>query len=55
MPEIVTSAPYEDPEHPSIRFNIKWTDNITKHLLFYKTDKVKGFLEELKLSDILNA
>ena len=53
VPEIVTSSPYEDHEHPSIRFNIKKTDDITKHLLFYKVDKVKSFSEELKLSDIL--
>ena len=53
IPEIVTSSPYEDHEHPSIRFNIKETDDITKHLLFYKVDKVKSFSEELKLSDIL--
>ena len=53
IPEIVTSTPFEDPEHPSIRFNIKETDDVTKHLLFYKTDKEKSFSEELKLSDVL--
>jgi hypothetical protein len=53
IPEKVTSTPYEDDEHPSIRFNIKETDDVTKHLLFYKTDKEKSFSEELKLSDVL--
>ncbi|MDB4831841.1 hypothetical protein OAH28_04080 [Hyphomicrobiales bacterium] len=53
IPEKVTSTPYEDDEHPSIRFNIKENDDVTKHLLFYKTDKEKSFSEELKLSDVL--
>lgn len=53
IPEKVMSTPYEDHEHPSIRFNIKETDDVTKHLLFYKTDKEKSFSEELKLSDVL--
>jgi len=53
IPEKVTSTPYEDPEHPSIRFNVKENDDVTKHLLFYKTDKEKSFSEELKLSDVL--
>ena len=53
IPEKVMSTPYEDHEHPSIRFNIKENDDVTKHLLFYKTDKEKSFSEELKLSDVL--
>ncbi|MDC1260676.1 hypothetical protein N8014_03765 [Pseudomonadota bacterium] len=53
IPEKVMSTPYEGHEHPSIRFNIKENDDVTKHLLFYKTDKEKSFSEELKLSDVL--
>ena len=53
IPELVTSTPYEDQEHPSIRFNVKESDDVTKHLLFYKTDKEKSFSEDLKLSDVL--
>ena len=53
IPEIVTSTPFEDPEHPSIRFNIKETDDVTKHLLFYKTDKEKSFSEGHYPPDIL--
>ena len=45
IPELVTSTPYEDQEHPSIRFNVKESDDVTKHLLFYKTDKEKSFSE----------
>ena len=39
IPEEVISAPYEDHEHPSIRFEIKENDDVTRHLLFCKTDK----------------
>ena len=53
IPEKVKSTPYEDHEHPSIRFNIKETEDVTKHLLFYKTDKKKSFSEGHKPSDIL--
>ena len=35
----VTSTSYKDHEHPSLRFNIKENDEITKHLLYFKTDK----------------
>ena len=49
----VTSTPYEDHEHPSIRFNIKETEEVTKHLLFYKTDKENTFLEGRNPNDIL--
>ena len=51
--EEVISAPYEDHEHPSIRFKIKENDDVTKHLLFYKTDKENTFLEERNPTDIL--
>ena len=53
IPEKVTSTPYEDHEHPSIRFNIKETKEVTKHLLFYKTDKENTFLEGRNPTDIL--
>ena len=53
IPEIVTSTHYEDPEHPSIRFNVKESDDVTKHLLFYKTDKEKSFSEGHYPPDIL--
>ena len=49
----VTSFPYEDHEHPSIRFNIKDDEDVTKHLLFYKTDSKKSFSEGREPSDIL--
>lgn len=49
----VTSFPYEDHEHPSIRFDIKDDEDITKHLLFYKTDSRKSFSEGREPSDIL--
>ena len=49
----VTSTPYKDHEHPSLRFNIKENDEITKHLLFFKTDKNKSFSEGRTPSDIL--
>ena len=53
IPEKVMSTPYEDHEHPSIRFNIKENDDVTKHLLFYKTDKENTFLEGRNPTDIL--
>ena len=53
MPKIVTSTPYEDHEHPTIRFEVKENEDVTKHLLFYKTDKKKSFSEGHKPSDIL--
>lgn len=53
VPKEVISIPYEDHEHPSVRFNLKENDDVTKHLLFYKTDKQKSFSEGNKPSDIL--
>ncbi len=53
IPEKVTSTPYEDHEFPNIRFNIKENEDVTKHLLFYKTDKKKSFSEGHEPSDIL--
>ena len=53
IPEIVTSTPYEDHEHPTIRFEVEENEDVTKHLLFYKTDKKKSFSEGHKPSDIL--
>ena len=51
--EKVTSSPYEDHEYPNIRFDKKENEDVTKHLLFYKTDKKKSFSEGYKPSDIL--
>ena len=53
IPEKVMSTPYKDHEHPSIRFDVKENEDVTKHLLFYKTDKKKSFSEGHKPSDIL--
>ena len=53
VPEKVTSTAYEDHEHPTIRFEVKENEDVTKHLLFYKTDKKKSFSECHKPSDIL--
>ena len=53
IPKKVLTTPYKDHEHPSIRFNIKETEDLTKHLLFYKTDKENTFLEERNPTDIL--
>ena len=51
--EEVIAIPYEDHEHPTIRFSVKENEDVTKHLLFYKTDKKKSFSEGHKPSDIL--
>ena len=51
--EEVMSTPYDDNEHPSIRFYIKENEDVTKHVLFYKTDKKNSFSEGRKPSDIL--
>ena len=51
--EEVMSSPYDDNEHPNIRFDIKENEDVTKHLLFYKTDKKNSFSEGRKPSDIL--
>ena len=53
IPEKVTSTAYEDHEHPTIRFEVKENEDVTKHLLFYKTDKKKSFSKGYKPSDIL--
>ena len=53
IPEKVTSTAYENHEHPNIRFDVKENEDVTKHLLFYKTDKKKSFSEGHKPSDIL--
>ena len=37
--EELMSTPYEDNEHPNIRFDIKENEDVTKHLLFYKLIK----------------
>ena len=39
-------VPYEDWEQPSIRFDINEDEDTTKHLFYYKTDKVNSFSEK---------
>ncbi len=39
-------TPFKDWEQPSIRFDIKEDEDITKHLFYYKTDKVNSFSEK---------
>ena len=51
--EEVLSTPYEDNEHPNIRFDIKENEDVTKHLLFYKTDKKNSLSEGRMPSDLL--
>ena len=53
IPEKVTSTPYEDHEHPSIRFEIRENQDVTKHLVFYKTDTNRSFSEGYYPTDIL--
>ena len=38
--------PFKDWEHPSLRFDLKEDDEITKHIFFCKTDKQKSFSEK---------
>ena len=51
--EEVMSSPYDDNEHPNIRFDIKENEDVSKHLLFYKTDKKNSFSEGRMPSDLL--
>ena len=53
IPEDVISTPYEDHEHPSIRFEIRENQDVTKHLVFYKTDTNRSFSEGYYPTDIL--
>ena len=53
IPEEVMSTPYDDNEHPNIRFDIKENEDVTKHLLFYKTDKKNSFSEGRMPYDLL--
>ena len=53
IPQKVISTPYEDHEHPSLRFDVKENQDVTKHLFFYKTDKNKSFSKGHEPSDIL--
>ena len=45
LPEELLNTPFKDWEHPSLRFDIKEDDEITKHIFFCKTDKQKSFSE----------
>ena len=47
-PEELLNTPFKDWEHPSLRFDIKEDDEITKHIFFCKTDKQKSFSENTK-------
>lgn len=44
--EELLNTPFKDWEHPSLRFDIKEDDEITKHIFFCKTDKEKSFSEK---------
>ena len=44
LPEELLNTPFKDWEHPSLRFDMKEDDEITKHIFFCKTDKQKVFL-----------
>ena len=46
LPEELLNTPFKDWEHPSLRFDIKEDDEITKHIFFCKTDKQKSFSEK---------
>ena len=46
VPKEITDAPFKDWEHPSLRFDIKENDNVTKHMIFFKTDKKQSFSEQ---------
>ena len=46
LPEELLNTPFEDWEHPSLRFDMKEDDEITKHIFFCKTDKQKSFSEK---------
>ena len=45
LPEELLNTPFKDWEHPSLRFDMKEDDEITKHIFFCKTDKQKSFSE----------
>ena len=47
VPKEITNAPFKDWEHPSLRFDIKENDNVTKHMIFLKLIKNKVFLNKL--------
>ena len=46
LPEELLNTPFKDWEHPSLRFDMKEDDEITKHIIFCKTDKQKSFSEK---------
>ena len=46
LPEELLKTPFKDWEHPSLRFDMKEDDEITKHIFFCKTDKQKSFSEK---------
>ena len=46
LPDKLLDTPFKDWEHPSLRFDMKEDDEITKHIFFCKTDKQKSFSEK---------
>ena len=46
LPEELLNTPFKDWEHPSLRFDLKVDDEITKHIFFCKTDKQKSFSDK---------
>ena len=48
LPEKLLNTPFKDWEHPSLRFDIKEDDEITKHIFFCKTAKQKSFSDKTK-------
>ena len=46
LPEELLNTPFKDWEHPSLRFDMKEDDEITKHIFFCKTDKHKSFSKQ---------
>ena len=46
LTEELLNTPFKDWEHPSLRFDMKEDDEITKHIFFCKTDKQKSFSEK---------
>ena len=46
LPEELLNTPFKDWEHPSLRFDMREDNEITKHIFFCKTDKQKSFSEK---------
>ena len=46
LPEELLNTPFKDWEHPSLRFDMKENESVTKHIFYYKTDKHKSFSKQ---------